>query len=259
MENSLSIDEEMASTNTSLPEGLAKQFSLPDMCEDDADMLERGVDDNSSEPATPYERPRGDSLSLILPPPLDLGESCIHEHEPVIDNIFPANIGQHLDAEKNCNEQENYKFVPNCVINKSPSLIQTGSELSRISVRLEAELRLKKQELSEEKGVTPCNSVDSATADSSTDPASSASKVIPDELEDHAKKYHRRLQESAQFAEAVGEPQNGMIQVIIDDDDDDDSEEDEDDTDDNDDNEVPESGDASIKLDPDAVEFCLFP
>jgi hypothetical protein len=262
MENSLSINEEMALTNTSLPEGLAKQFSLPDMCEDDADMLERGVDDNSSEPATPYERPRGDSLSLILPPPLDLGESCIHEHEPVIDNIFPANIGQHLDAEKNCNEQENYKFVPNCVIKKSPSLIQTGSELSRISVRLEAELRLKKQELSEEKGVTPCNSVDSATADSSTDPASSASKVIPDELEDHAKKYHRRLQESAQFAEAVGEPQNGMIQVIIDDDDDDDSEEDEDDEEDEygtDDNEVPENEDASIKLDPDAIEFSLFP
>lgn len=259
MENSSSINEEMASTNTSLPEGLTKQFSLPEMCEDDAEMLERGVDDNSSEPATPYERPRGDSLSLFSPPPLDLGESCIHEHEPVRDNIFPANIGQHhTDAEKNCTEQENYKFVPNCVIKESPSLIQTGSDLSRITERFEAELRIKKQELSEEKGVTPCHSVDSATADSSTDPTSSASKAIPDELEDHAKKYHRRLQESAQFAEAVGEPQNGMIQVIIDDDDDD-SEEDEDDNNDNEDNEVSESGDASVKLDLDALEFCLFP
>ena len=39
-----------------------------------------------------------------------------------------------------------------------------------------------------------------------------------------SKSYHRRLHETAQFAEAIGEvPQDGMIQVIIDDDDDDDS------------------------------------
>jgi len=228
------------------------------MCEDDAEMLERGVD-NSSEPATPLERPRGDSLSLFSPPPLDLGESCIHEDEPIGDNTFSANIGQHYtDAEKNCTAQENYKFVPNCVMKESPSLIQTGSDLSRITERFEAELRFKQQELSEEK-VTPCHSVDSATEDSSTDPTSSASKVANEELQDHAKKYHRRLQESAQFAEAVGEPQNGMIQVIIDDDDDDDSEEDEDDNDDNDNDEVPESGDAAIKRDHDVSEFHVFP
>jgi hypothetical protein len=231
---------EMASVDISLSAvGRSRLFSteLPEMCEDHAEMLERGVD-NSSAPATPYERPRAESIASFSPPLMDLGERSMKDHQPSGNNSCSTSMELHHPL-------QHYSDA-NCIIKESPSLLQNGNEVSRRrSERFEADLILKQQELTEDNGAASCNSEDTSTEDTSF-----TSKTSTDQLEAHAKKYHRRLQESAQFAEAVGEPQNGMIQVIIDESDDDES----DDDDDDDNDEVPPiiSGGASLHSDNDS-------
>lgn len=216
------------------------------MHEDDAEMLERGVEnDQVSEPPTPYEASKSLQTCLSPPPSMDLGESAvdnrclkfednsccltsstentgstmsstetttattfmsgtkdIHQgQESVIS--FPKTIVEHLPLSD---------VVPSGVYSELSSNLGQNLELSKISERFDSSLKNHHQREESLLGddIFEMKSYDSE--DSSTDV--------------QKKKYHRRLHESAQFAEAVGEPQNGMIQVIIDDDDDDSSDDD---------------------------------
>jgi hypothetical protein len=200
------------------------------MFEDDAEILERGVED-SSEPATPYETPRTESMSMLSPPVMDLGDSHADVDTDINRNhiysaVHPSQdpLPQHTaDGEANGVLSDNFVYIPSCIVKDSPTFIPNNKEdLSRVSERLETTLRLSQHETDEE-----LTRDSMFREDSSTDVTSPISSIVNTMTE--SKSYHRRLQEAAQFAEAIGEPQDGRIQVIIDDDDYDESDDDEED------------------------------
>ena len=214
------------------------------MREDDADILERGVE-HSSQPATPHTGPTSDCI--LSPPSIDLDGSFSEVIEPAC-------------AEETCVVQEKFAYVPNCILNDAASIRQFISpnkhpsieELSHISERIEAG-RLNHHAHTEDNVVdndrvcttrseelnleAPTAESTSCNSEALRDEVSSSPVLLSDQISE-SKSYHRRLHETAQFAEAVGEPQDGMIQVIIDDDDDDESDDESDDDDDSPDEEV---------------------
>jgi len=192
------------------------------MFEDDAEILERGVED-SSEPATPYETPRTGSMSMLSPPAMDLGDSHVddendvdrtHIYSVVRPSQDPFLPHQNSDAEANRAVGDNFVYIPNYLVKDSPPVIPNKEELLRVSERLESSVRLSQHELEDE-----LTRDSMCREDSSTEVGTQVSSVVNNNTMTESKSYHRRLQEAAQFAEAVGEPQDGLIQVIIDDDD----------------------------------------
>jgi hypothetical protein len=201
------------------------------MYEDDADILERGVED-SSEPATPYETPRTESMSILSPPTIDLGDSHTDVETDMTHN-YSANrpsrdpLPRHDDVEVNAVLNENFVYIPTCIVKDSTANnnFSNREELSKVSERLGTNLRLSQHELDEELTKDSILREDSSTEEVNS-PVSSTIHHMTE-----SKSYHRRLQEAAQFAEAVGEPQDGLIRVIIDDDEDYESDDDDDDND----------------------------
>jgi hypothetical protein len=242
------------------------------MREDDAEMLELGVE-NTSEPPTPHIGP-DPSIIVASPPSLDIGESAI---AVAID--FKEQVGSQsgLQSEhETCTEDTPSGHLHLALSTPSDhhcpgsGSTSTTTDISRITERIEVGLLNHSSHRHQLDGPSEdidteisfnsvCDKVELADSekiqrhleesivDMHISPVRASPVSVSNQL---CKIYHRRLHEAAQFAEAVGEPQDGMIQVIIDDDDDDES--DDDDSDDNEPDYPPADGetdDADVDVD----------
>lgn len=215
------------------------------MREDDAEMLELGVE-NSSVPPTPYAGPDAgpdSSIKVSSPPSIDIGESAISVS--IVLNDLQVDLHSERDTCSEATSSASVHQTINASGRNSPNARSknTTEDISAFTERIEVGLinHNKRRQLVD--GTPPnieetsfhsvcgdgeCERAAKSPQESALESNNSPSQHFPDLISHHSKTYHRRLHEAAQFAEAVGEPQDGMIQVIIDDDDDDESDDDSD-------------------------------
>jgi len=205
------------------------------MCENHADILERGVDDSSA-PATPYEGPRQPS-AMIYPPILDLSNfkseniQSIEEIDGTCAGNNPDNM--YIQEASSSSRIELHLSQKHDLDDPESNSTDERAETQMISDKITSELLAIDHFHQSQNGhisnhgregtilLVPLENNDLVTQ-SSIEQSSSVHEMT------RSKSYSRLLQEAAQFAEAIGEPRDGIIPVIIDDDDDDSDDDEED-------------------------------
>ena len=201
------------------------------MRESDADILERGVCDDTSNPTTPFQE--SSVVGALIPPPLDLENYIAEPYER--DNYRREVLCRNKSKGQELGESDRLAFGRNVDFRGHHEIEGPGRNVnSYTGIRITQGRSFLVDTLSGDPLEKKNQVYHSDSTDSSSDPINqhtktaeeylvgeSARSVRDPEKEGGDKKYHRRLHEAALFKKVVGEyPKNKLIQLIIDDDDD---------------------------------------